>query len=126
MAVTATQSSLAGLPRRLVQDGIISEEKLQEATEAARKERLPLIAYLVAEELEGARDLRAPGERQGGDRQEQQDERESHDRRPLRAAFRASRQRLAPSASARCEVREYAIDIGQAIRESLRRAPCTP
>jgi type IV pilus assembly protein PilB len=55
MAATASQSNLAGLPRRLVQDGIISEEKLQDATEAARKERLPLIAYLVGEELANAR-----------------------------------------------------------------------
>ena len=47
MAATASQSNLAGLPRRLVQDGIISEDQLQEATEAAKKEGLPLIAYLV-------------------------------------------------------------------------------
>jgi type IV pilus assembly protein PilB len=55
MAATASQSNLAGLPRRLVQDGIISEEKLQEAFEAAKKERLPLIAYLVNDELADAR-----------------------------------------------------------------------
>ena len=55
MAATASQSNLAGLPRRLVQDGIISEEQLQEAGEAARKERLPLIAYLVSQELANAR-----------------------------------------------------------------------
>ena len=55
MAVTASQSNLAGLPRRLVQDGIISEEKLQEATEGAKKERVPLIAYLVSEELADSR-----------------------------------------------------------------------
>ena len=55
MAVTASQSNLAGLPRRLVQDGIISEEELQEASEAARKEGQPLIAYLVAEEKAEAR-----------------------------------------------------------------------
>ena len=40
---------------RLVQDGIISEEQLQEASEAARKERVPLIAYLVSEELADSR-----------------------------------------------------------------------
>ena len=57
MAATASQSNLAGLPRRLVQDGIISEEKLQEATEGAKKERLPLIAYLVGEELANARSI---------------------------------------------------------------------
>ena len=47
MVATASQSNLAGLPRRLVQDGIVSEDQLQDATEAAKKERLPLIAYLV-------------------------------------------------------------------------------
>ncbi len=31
MAATAAQNILAGLPRRLVQDGLISEEKLLEA-----------------------------------------------------------------------------------------------
>ncbi len=55
MVATASQSNLAGLPRRLVQDGIISEEQLQEAGEAAKKERLPLIAYLVGQELADAR-----------------------------------------------------------------------
>ena len=55
MAATASQSNLAGLPRRLVQDGIISEEKLLEATEAAKKERLSLIPYLVGEDLADAR-----------------------------------------------------------------------
>jgi type IV pilus assembly protein PilB len=51
MAATASTSSIAGLPRRLVQDGIISEEQLEEATDAAKKERLPLIAYLVGADL---------------------------------------------------------------------------
>jgi type IV pilus assembly protein PilB len=55
MAATASQSNLAGLPRRLVQDGIVSEEQLQEASEAAKKERLPLISYLVSEDLANAR-----------------------------------------------------------------------
>ncbi len=55
MVATASQSNLAGLPRRLVQDGIVSEEQLQEASEAAKKERIPLIAYLVGEELANAR-----------------------------------------------------------------------
>ena len=55
MAATASQSNLAGLPRRLVQDGIVSEDQLQEAVESAKKERLPLIAYLVNEEIANAR-----------------------------------------------------------------------
>ena len=55
MAATASQSNLAGLPRRLVQDGIIAEDRLQEASEAAKKERVPLIAYLVSADLANAR-----------------------------------------------------------------------
>ncbi|HNP36537.1 MAG TPA: type IV-A pilus assembly ATPase PilB [Woeseiaceae bacterium] len=55
MAATASQSNLAGLPRRLVQDGIIAEPKLAEATLAARSARVPLVAYLVSENLANAR-----------------------------------------------------------------------
>jgi len=45
MAATAQQTNIAGLPRRMVQDGIISEEQLQEATEKAKEAKVPLIAY---------------------------------------------------------------------------------
>ena len=55
MAATASQSNFAGLPRRMVQDGIISEEQLQEATDGAKKAKLTLIAYLVNEDLADAR-----------------------------------------------------------------------
>jgi type IV pilus assembly protein PilB len=55
MAATATQTSLAGLPRRLVQDGIVSADQLAEATEKAKKDKLPLVAYLVNEDLADAR-----------------------------------------------------------------------
>jgi len=57
MAVTASTNNLAGLPRRLVQDGLISEDKLVEATEAAKKARLPLVAYLVNQDLADARSI---------------------------------------------------------------------
>jgi type IV pilus assembly protein PilB len=55
MAATASQTNLAGLPRRLVQDGIVTEAVLADATEKAKKEKLPLVAYLVNEELADAR-----------------------------------------------------------------------
>src|SRR3990170_6019333 len=55
MAVTASQQTLSGLPRRLVQDGIISEESIQVASEAARRDKLPLVAYLVANEMADSR-----------------------------------------------------------------------
>jgi type IV pilus assembly protein PilB len=57
MAVTASQTNLAGLPRRLVQDGLISEEKLLEAMGAARKQKLPLVPFLVNEDLADARSI---------------------------------------------------------------------
>ncbi len=57
MAVTASQSNLAGLPRRLVQDGIVSEEKLLEAADAAKSAKVPLVAYLVNEYLANARSI---------------------------------------------------------------------
>ena len=55
MAAPASQHNLAGLPRRLVQDGIISEEKLLEAQQLAKKEKLTLVAYLVNKDLANAR-----------------------------------------------------------------------
>ena len=55
MAVTASQSTLSGLPRRLVQDGIVTEENIQVASEGARRERMPLVAYLVANEMADSR-----------------------------------------------------------------------
>ena len=55
MAVTASQSTLSGLPRRLVQDGIVSEENLQIAFDASKREKMPLVAYLVANEMADSR-----------------------------------------------------------------------
>jgi type IV pilus assembly protein PilB len=55
MAATASQTQLAGLPRRLVQDGIVSEAQLAEASEAAKKDKVPLVAYLVNEDIANAR-----------------------------------------------------------------------
>ena len=55
MAATALTNNLAGLPRRLVQDGLVSEDKLAEAFAAARKEQVPLVAQLVSDGLVEAR-----------------------------------------------------------------------
>ena len=55
MAVTASQSTLSGLPRRLVQDGIVSEEVILQAADAARKAKEPLVAYLVHNEMADSR-----------------------------------------------------------------------
>jgi len=55
MAVTASQTNLSGLPRRLVQDGIVSEEVVLEAAVAAKKAKEPLVAYLVHNEMADSR-----------------------------------------------------------------------
>ena len=55
MAVTASQSTLSGLPRRLVQDGIVSEDDIQKATDAARNDKMPLVAYLVSNDMADSR-----------------------------------------------------------------------
>ncbi|MGB5346945.1 MAG: type IV-A pilus assembly ATPase PilB [Woeseia sp.] len=55
MAATASQSTLSGLPRRLVQDGIIAEATILEASEAARKAKVPLVPYLVSNQLADSR-----------------------------------------------------------------------
>ncbi len=55
MAATASRTNLAGLPRRLVQDGIVTEEKLVEAAAAAKKEKVPLVSYLVNADIADAR-----------------------------------------------------------------------
>ncbi|MEL7311690.1 MAG: type IV-A pilus assembly ATPase PilB, partial [Pseudomonadota bacterium] len=51
MAATASQNVLSGLPRRLVQDGIIAESAVQEALTESRAKKRPLVAYIVEQEL---------------------------------------------------------------------------
>ena len=55
MAVTASQTTLSGLPRRLVQDGIVSEEVVSQASEDARNAKTSLVAHLVTANLADAR-----------------------------------------------------------------------
>ncbi|MEO1035082.1 MAG: type IV-A pilus assembly ATPase PilB [Pseudomonadota bacterium] len=55
MAVTAAQSSLSGLPRRLVQDGIVDQETIVSAVEDSRSASQSLVAYLVDKSLADAR-----------------------------------------------------------------------
>ena len=51
MAANASTRALTGLPRRLVQDGIINENAVLEAVEAARSKKLGLVPHLVANDL---------------------------------------------------------------------------
>ena len=57
MAAPAPRNPLSGLPRRLVQDGIISEDMLGEALEAVRDKPTTLVAHLIAEKLADARQV---------------------------------------------------------------------
>ncbi len=57
MAATAPLGPLTGLPRRLVQDGVVSEDAVIEALEAAKGKKTSLVAYLVANELGEARSI---------------------------------------------------------------------
>jgi type IV pilus assembly protein PilB len=51
MAVTASQGTLSGLPRRLVQDGIVSEDNLAEAQAEAMKSGNGLVPIMVARQM---------------------------------------------------------------------------
>ena len=57
MVATASQTNLAGLPRRLVQDGIIAEAQLLDAVETAKKKKVSLVAHLVNENLADPREI---------------------------------------------------------------------
>ena len=51
MAVSATNSALSGLSRRLVQDGLIAENEVLQALKGAQAQRITLVAYLVGQQL---------------------------------------------------------------------------
>src|SRR6185503_370778 len=57
MAVTATQGPLTGLPRRLVQDGVVSEADLMAALAAVDGKSANLVPHLVANRLGDARQI---------------------------------------------------------------------
>ena len=57
MAVTATQGPLTGLPRRLVQDGVVSEADLMAALAAIDGKGANLVPHLVANRLGDARQI---------------------------------------------------------------------
>jgi type IV pilus assembly protein PilB len=57
MAAIAPLGPLTGLPRRLVQDGVVSEEAVVEALEAAKGKKGSLVPYLVSNELGQARQI---------------------------------------------------------------------
>jgi len=57
MSVTSTKTMVSGALRRLVQSGLIDMEVASEANETARKQKIPLFAYLIDNNLVGAAEL---------------------------------------------------------------------
>ena len=57
MAVSATNSALSGLSRRLVQDALIPEDAVIQALKGAEAQRISLVAYLVDRQMVGARQI---------------------------------------------------------------------
>ncbi|KPK54816.1 MAG: general secretion pathway protein GspE [Gammaproteobacteria bacterium SG8_31] len=57
MVATATDIKLRGLPRRLIQEGVISEEALHSASTEARKEKISLVSYLVGRQMADPTDV---------------------------------------------------------------------
>ncbi len=57
VATAATQSTLTGLPRRLAQDGVVSEDALIQALDETKQSSASLVAYLVSNELGDPRQI---------------------------------------------------------------------
>ena len=57
MATVAAVTQLSGLARKLVQDGIIEQEKALSAQEAATKKKMPFVGYLVENKLADAKKI---------------------------------------------------------------------
>jgi len=57
MAVSATNSALSGLSRRLVQDALIPEDAVIQALKGAQAQRISLVAYLIGRQMVEARQI---------------------------------------------------------------------
>ncbi len=57
MAVTATNAMISGLPRRLVQDGIVDEDTMLEALDEIKTSRATIVAHLVDKGLADAQSV---------------------------------------------------------------------
>ena len=54
---TTKAVSLSGLARRLVDDGLVAEDKATEALTAAKSEKIPFVTYVVREGMANSRDV---------------------------------------------------------------------
>jgi type IV pilus assembly protein PilB len=57
MAVTAPSTAISGLPRRLVQDGIVAEEAMLEALQEIKSSGRTIVEFLVEQELADAQSV---------------------------------------------------------------------
>jgi type IV pilus assembly protein PilB len=57
MAVSSPQIRLSGLARKLVMDGLLSEQDAQKAYENALREKLPFVSHIVTNKLVSGRDV---------------------------------------------------------------------
>jgi len=57
MATAAAITQLSGLARKLVEDGVIEQEKALSAQEAAAKKKMPYVGYLVENKLADAKKI---------------------------------------------------------------------
>ncbi len=57
MATTKLNVSLSGLARKLVNEGLLSEEDALQATDEASKQKVPFVSYVVGKNKISARDL---------------------------------------------------------------------
>ncbi len=57
MATTKLNVSLSGLARKLINEGLLSEEDALQATDEASKQKIPFVSYVVGKNKIGARDL---------------------------------------------------------------------
>ncbi len=57
MATTILNPSLSGLARRLILDGLMSEQEVLQATEQARKKRVSFVPYLVESKILSGREI---------------------------------------------------------------------
>ena len=55
--MAANPIQLSGLARRLVEDNLLEEDKAREATEEARKNRVPFVTHLVQSEIVAPKDI---------------------------------------------------------------------
>ncbi|MFN3713951.1 MAG: type IV-A pilus assembly ATPase PilB [Alcanivoracaceae bacterium] len=67
MAENSANIQLSGLARRLVRDGLLEEDKAREALLASRRDRVPLVAYLVEKGLAKAGDVARTAAEEFGD-----------------------------------------------------------